>query len=59
MVVKCECCEEVITEEVHVFSIELETYSNKLETYNLVCNKCVSAWFIECPEDIIRMEVKE
>ena len=59
LVVKCECCEEPIQDDMKAFSIKLESESNGFEQYNLVCNKCISAWMIECPEDIVLLVVSE
>ena len=57
--IKCECCEETIDENGNFYTVKLESYSNGVEEYDFVCNDCLSAWFTECPEDIIKLEVSE
>ena len=57
--IKCECCEESIEEDGKYFDVKLHSESNGLEQYEIVCNKCLSIWFIECPEDIVLLVVSE
>ena len=54
----CECCnEDVMDTSVYIYSVWLQSKSNGIEEYDVVCNKCISTWFIECPEDIVKMEL--
>ena len=57
--VKCECCEELIEKDMKAFTVKLESESNGFEQYDLVCNKCISAWMMDCPEDIVLLVVSE
>ena len=59
MVLVCECCQEEIGVGMKPYTVDLDSYSNGVEHYDYVCNECVSAWFTECPEDIISMQVSE
>ena len=57
--IRCECCEETIDDDGKFYTIKLESDTNGFEQYEFVCNKCLSAWFLECPEDIVLLVVSE
>lgn len=59
--VKCECCGEEVDVEAGMkpFTVKLDSLSNGIEMYEYCCNKCISTWFIERPDDITYIEVKE